>query len=338
MILPAALVAILAAFVVTLACLWLLLLPFGRRLMLDRPNERSLHAQPVPRSGGIAIAAGVVAYAATGDAAALQGAGTIFAVAGMLAALSLADDIAALPTLVRLAAHLAAAGAVLTLAIGVTDPLHFAVLLLAIAWYANLYNFMDGSDGLAGGMAVFGFGAYAWAAQQAGHGALATASGSIAAAALAFLPANFHPARLFMGDVGSVPLGFLAGALGVLGWREGLWPLWFPVLVFAPFVCDATLTLAKRLLRRERIWQAHKDHYYQRLVRMGFGHRATAWIEYAAMAGCASLALYARKADADVQAGVVGAAALALIAAAIWIDARWARWSRAQRGSGDAAA
>jgi UDP-N-acetylmuramyl pentapeptide phosphotransferase/UDP-N-acetylglucosamine-1-phosphate transferase len=324
----------LAAFAVTLACLWVLLLPLGRRLMLDRPNERSLHLQPIPRSGGIAIAAGIAVYAATSDAAALQGVGAILGIAGALAVLSLADDIVTLPTLLRLAGHLAGAAAVLGLGMGVTDPALFVPLLLAIAWYANLYNFMDGSDGLAGGMAVFGFGAYGWAAHLAGHGALATAGGSIAAASLAFLVANFHPARLFMGDTGSVPLGFLAGALGVLGWREGVWPLWFPVLVFAPFVCDATLTLLRRLMRRERVWQAHKDHYYQRLVRMGFGHRGTAWIEYAVMAGCVSLALLARDAEAGVQAGVLGGVALALIALAAWIDARWARWSRVERGRG----
>jgi UDP-N-acetylmuramyl pentapeptide phosphotransferase/UDP-N-acetylglucosamine-1-phosphate transferase len=333
----------LAAFAVTLACLWVLLLPFGRRLMLDRPNERSLHRQPVPRSGGIAIAAGVAAgvaaNAAMGAAAAPAVFGVTLGTAGALLLVSLADDLFTLPTLLRLAAHLAAAGFVLGMERGIAAPVLFA-LLLAIAWYANLYNFMDGSDGLAGGMAVFGFGAYAWAAQQSGHASLLAACASIAAASGAFLLVNFHPARLFMGDSGSVPLGFLAGALGVLGWREGVWPLWFPVLVFAPFACDATLTLLKRLLRRERVWLAHKDHYYQRLVRMGFGHRGTAWIEYAAMAVCASLALFARQAEAGAQAGVLCAAALGLAAIALWIDVRWTRLERAARaeGSGSAAA
>ena len=278
----------LAAFFVSLACLGVLLSPTGRQLMLDRPNERSLHGRPVPRSGGIAIAAGVAACAAVGGAAVFHGVGAILAIAAALAVVSLADDIRTLPAVARLAAHFAAAGAAL-LGMGIADPVIFPVLALAIAWYANLYNFMDGSDGLAGGMTVLGFGAYAWVAHLGAHGAIAVASGGIAVATMAFLTVNFHPARLFMGDVGSVPLGFLAGALGVLGWRDGVWPLLFPVLVFAPFVCDATLTLVKRLLRRERVWEAHKDHYYQRLVRMGFGHRATAWIEYAAMAGCAAL-------------------------------------------------
>jgi UDP-N-acetylmuramyl pentapeptide phosphotransferase/UDP-N-acetylglucosamine-1-phosphate transferase len=174
-------------------------------------------------------------------------------------------------------------------------------------------------------MAVFGFGAYTWAAHQAGHAGIAAASGSVAVASLAFLLVNFHPARIFMGDAGSVPLGFLAGALGALGWREGAWPLWFPVLVFAPFVCDATLTLAKRALRGERVWEAHKEHYYQRLVRMGFGHRGAAWIEYAVMAACAATALLFRTARPGVQAAALVAAALVLIAIAAWIDARWSR-------------
>jgi UDP-N-acetylmuramyl pentapeptide phosphotransferase/UDP-N-acetylglucosamine-1-phosphate transferase len=327
-----------AAFVASLACLGILLSPIGRRRLLDRPNERSLHQRPVPRSGGIAIAAGVAASVAASDAALGHGVAAILAIACVLAAISLADDILTLPTLLRLAVHLAAAGIALGLVVGVADPALFAVLLLAIAWYANLYNFMDGSDGLAGGMTVFGFGAYAWVAHQAGHGALTTASGGIAVAALAFLVVNFHPARLFMGDVGAVPLGFLAGALGVLGWRDGVWPLWFPVLVFAPFVCDATLTLVKRLLRRERVWQAHREHYYQRLVRMGFGHRGTAWIEYAAMAGCVATALLSRAADAATQAGALAAAAAVLVAIAAWIDMRWARWSRERRDSGGAPA
>ena len=328
----------LAAFLASLACLGLLLSPIGRQLMLDRPNERSLHGGPVPRSGGISIAAGVAACAAASDAAVLHGIGAILVIAGALAVISLADDIFTLPALSRLAAHFAAAGAALGLGIGVADPMLFAVLLLAIAWFANLYNFMDGSDGLAGGMTVLGFGTYAWVAQQAGHGALATASVGIAVASLAFLAVNFHPARLFMGDVGSIPLGFLAGALGVLGWRDGVWPLWFPILVFAPFVCDATLTLVKRLLRRERVWEPHKDHYYQRLVRMGFGHRATALIEYGAMAGCAATAIFFRAAEPALQAGALGAAAVVLGAIAVWIDTRWARWSRTRGDSGGATA
>jgi len=316
----------LAAFVVSLACLWILLNSRLRRFLLDRPNERSLHARPVPRSGGIAIAAGAVA----GLALAPQPPLAAFVLAAALAILSLGDDALPLPTLLRLAAHLAAAAAFVWLLFGADDRLQFALLALALAWYANLYNFMDGSDGLAGGMAVIGFGAYAWAAAASGHAGLANAGAALAAASLAFLLYNFPPARLFLGDVGSIPLGFLAGALGLLGWRENVWPLWFPVLVFAPFVCDATLTLLRRLARGERVWRAHRDHYYQRLVRMRFGHRGTAWIEYAAMAACAAVALLAREGSAGMQLAALGASAAALVAVAVWVDLSWAR---AQRGA-----
>ncbi len=114
----------------------------------------------------------------------------------------------------------------------------------------------------------------------------------------------------------------------MVGWSRGYWPIWFPLLVFAPFVCDATLTLLRRVLRRERVWQAHQEHYYQRLVRMGFGHRGTAIIEYAAMAGCAAIALLARREPPTVQAGALAIAAAILIAVAFWVDLRWARHAR----------
>jgi len=311
-----------AAFIVALFCLWALLASTRlRRLAIDHPNERSLHERPVPRTGGLAIVAGVAAASALGGPAPW----TALAFAAALGVVSFADDLLGLPRLARLGAHLAAAAGVLAAEISLRDPVFFAILVLAIAWYANLYNFMDGSDGLAGGMTVIGFGAYAIAAHSAGAQPIAGASAAVAAAAAAFLLFNFHPARIFMGDVGSVPLGFLAGAFGVLGWREGVWPLWFPLLVFAPFVCDATLTLLRRLARGERIWRAHREHYYQRLVRMGFGHRGTAYIEYAAMLGCAAAALYARDAAPGMQAATLAGAALVLLAIAVWVDLRWRR-------------
>lgn len=310
-----------AAFFAALLVARLLLTPAGRRIAPDTPNERSLHAQPVPRTGGIAIAAGIAAACALVP----PGLPVILGAAAALAAVSFADDIVGLPTPARLGMHLAAAAAVLVLELGYSEPVLFTLFLLAIAWTTNLYNFMDGSDGLAGGMAVIGFGAYAAAAYLAGAEPFAALCASIAAASAAFLIFNFHPARLFMGDVGSVPLGFLAGALGIYGWSRGVWPIWFPLLVFAPFVCDATLTLLRRLLRRERVWQAHRDHYYQRLVRMGFGHRGTAFIEYAVMAACAAVALAVRREPSAVQAAALAGTAAALIAIAFWVDLRWAR-------------
>jgi UDP-N-acetylmuramyl pentapeptide phosphotransferase/UDP-N-acetylglucosamine-1-phosphate transferase len=187
---------------------------------------------------------------------------------------------------------------------------------------------MDGSDGLAGGMAVIGFGTYALAAQHAGDGAVAALSVAVAAASLAFLLHNFHPARIFLGDVGSIPLGFLAAGTGIVGWRDDAWPLWFPVLVFGPFIGDATVTLLRRLLRGERVWQAHREHYYQRMVRMGLGHRATAWAAYACMLPCALAALWGRTQPPGLQAAAFAGASALLAGVAIWVDLRWARFSR----------
>jgi len=308
------------AFAVALLAVWLLLSRFGR-IALDRPNERSLHERPVPRTGGIAVLLG----AAVGGWAGASSLWLPALCAAALAALSFADDLRGVPTALRLAAHLAAAALTSWYLLAPAHPLGLALSVLAIAWLTNLYNFMDGSDGLAGGMTVFGFGSYGVAALSAGHQPLALLSLSLAAAAAAFLIFNFAPARIFLGDVGSVPLGFLAGALGVAGWRDDVWPWWFPLLVFAPFIADATLTLCKRALRREPVWRAHREHYYQRLVRLGAGHRATALAAYALMLACAGAGLYARGQPPGVQATVLAGAGALLAVALVWVDLRWAR-------------
>ena len=116
---------------------------------------------------------------------------------------------------------------------------------------------------------------------------------SVSASAAAFLIFNFHPAKIFLGDSGSIPLGFLASGLGLLGAQRGNWPLWFPLMVFSPFIVDATVTLLRRLLSGDKIWQAHREHFYQRLILSGFGHRNTALAEYVLMLICGLLGLWA---------------------------------------------
>ncbi len=288
-----------------------------RGLPLDKPNERSLHVVPVPRTGGIAIIAGIVAAAAW-----LRADPGLLVPAVGLAMVSYFDDRHALPAAVRLVMHLLAAGIFLWLAAGSSGAVLLVVLLLAIAWITNLYNFMDGSDGLAGGMAVIGFGTYGLAAWLGGNLGFELLAWSIAAAAAGFLIFNFPPAKIFMGDVGSIPLGFLAGAFGVAGWQQGLWPLWFPLVVFAPFIVDASTTLVRRILRGERVWEAHRQHYYQRLILSGWSHRKTAIWEYALMLVCAALALVGRGAVVPMQAAAVVVALAACAGCAVWIDRR----------------
>lgn len=303
-----------------------LLSRFGR-FALDEPNERSLHERPVPRTGGIAVLLGAAVSLAFGAA----GLWLPMALALTLAVVSFFDDVRGLPAAVRLAAHVGTATFLVWHVLSPMLAIEMLVLILAVAWITNLYNFMDGSDGLAGGMATIGFGAYGFAAWWGGDGALAALCVALSAAAFAFLLHNHHPARIFLGDVGSIPLGFLAAALGIVGWRNDLWPLWFPVLVFGPFIADATITLVRRVLRRERAWQAHRDHYYQRMVRMGLGHRGTAWTGYGVMLLCAGAALLGRGQAPAMQATVFLATSALLCAMAIWVDVSWTRFSRQQR-------
>jgi len=267
---------------------WLTLAWLLRRrhvLPMDHPNARSLHETPTPRIGGLGIMAGVGAAGVwLADGALLP----LLLGAFGLAAVSLLDDLRGLPVRVRFLAHFVAAAGCLV-ALGLTGWALMAGTL-AVVWMTNLYNFMDGSDGLAGGMAALGFGALALAAWLGEASGLTAFSASIAAAALAFLRFNFPPARVFMGDAGSIPLGFLAAALGILGAQQQVWPWVFPLLVFSPFIVDASVTLMRRAMRGEKVWQAHRSHYYQRVVLLGASHRQLALAAYALMLLCAALA------------------------------------------------
>jgi UDP-N-acetylmuramyl pentapeptide phosphotransferase/UDP-N-acetylglucosamine-1-phosphate transferase len=128
---------------------------------------------------------------------------------------------------------------------------------------------------------------------------------------------------VFMGDAGSVPYGFLAGAIGLAGWHAGHWPIWFPVLTFAPFVLDASVTLARRMLRGEKFWRPHRTHYYQRLVQLGWGHRRTALAEYALMLACGIAALWASRAAPAAQAAALAAAAAVYLVIGVAVDRAW---------------
>ena len=277
-------------------------------LLADHPNQRSLHVQPRPRIGGLGIMAAALPCIALGG----LHLAIVAAMALFLAAISLGDDLRNLPIEVRLPAHLVAAS-VAWLAFGSHAGTYgwgaATAAIFVTVWMTNLFNFMDGSDGLAGGMALFGFAAYAWAAHQAGRDDLAWSCAATSAAALGFLAHNFPPARVFMGDAGSVPLGFLAAALGIYGIVSGIWPVWFPPLVFAPFVLDATVTILRRLARGERVWTAHREHFYQRLVLSGWSARGLALAAYALMAACASAALWALRQGHDLPYVIIAASA-----------------------------
>jgi len=314
-----ALVSPVASGLVTLALIaWML----GARdhLLLDVPNERSLHSRPVPRSGGIAMMAGIFAGFAL-----MQTPLAVVVPAAVLVAFSHLDDARGLPVPLRLGAQLVAASGFAYAALPQLGLPLAALGTVAVLWMSNLYNFMDGSDGLAGGMTLIGFAFLGTGAWLSGDAAMTADCAIVAAAAAAFLLFNFPPARLFMGDAGAVPIGFLAAAISLIGHRDGDWPLWFPVLVFAPFIADATLTLLKRAAARERIWQPHNKHYYQRLVRTGWSHRRTALAEWALMLACGSTALWALRQPLYLQLSAVAGVVAVHVALALWVESVWRR-------------
>lgn len=269
----------------------------------DVPNARSLHAVPVPRAGGYAVWLGFLPVALLVPPQFPGGLLGWIPPWLALVAVSGRDDARSVGVEARLAVHALAAlwaASALALAANGNDwprvVFTTGCLALVLAWSANLYNFMDGTDGLAGTMGATGFATYALAALCAGPrdaavGGSAPALAALAAAIVPFLVVNWPRATMFLGDVGAVPLGFLAAAFGAAGVVQGAWPAWFPLLVFLPFVADATLTLAQRIRRRERLWEGHRGHYYQRLAQLGAGHRGTLATYAALMAGTSATSL-----------------------------------------------
>ena len=256
-----------------------------RRAILDRPVERSAHRVPVPRGGGLVVVpcvlAAWLALALLGEVPA--GTVVIALAAAALAALSWRDDVRGLPIALRLAAHAIA----VALGLAVVPPTVFQGLLpplvdraataLLWLWFLNAYNFMDGIDGITGiETAAIGLGLAVVAARAPpGDGEILLAL-ALAAGALGFLRWNWHPAQIFLGDVGSIPLGYLAGFLLLALAARGLWA---PALILPLYyLADAGITMARRAVNGERFWEAHRRHFYQRALASDGDHGAVARI------------------------------------------------------------
>jgi UDP-N-acetylmuramyl pentapeptide phosphotransferase/UDP-N-acetylglucosamine-1-phosphate transferase len=175
---------------------------------------------------------------------------------------------------VRLLAQAAAVAIGLFVVPGPQDLFHLAVIGLLWIWWINLFNFMDGIDGLAGSeAAAIGAGLLLFASVGAGADpTLQALAAAVAGSAIGFLVWNWSPARVFLGDVGSVPLGYVLGFLLLSLAVRGHWRIALILPLY--FLADATITLTRRLRRGERVWQAHREHFYQQAVRRGLGHAA----------------------------------------------------------------
>lgn len=257
-----------------------------RRAMVDHPGERRLHSEVTPRGGGLAMVIAIIAVCVPwayvyGDRAL----GHFLMLLAGFATLGWLEDTRGLAVLPRLLAQLVLAGLAVWL-FGGFGTLEFAgVTIAAPGWNAvlafvwvvvlvNFYNFMDGIDGLAASqasVAALAFGIwFAWF----GDHAFALAACAIMAAAMGFLVWNWSPARIFMGDVGSLALGGAFAMLMLVAGQRHAIPAGAGVILLGVFVADAGVTLLKRLRRGEAVWTAHRGHYYQRAVASGMTHAA----------------------------------------------------------------
>jgi len=273
--------------------------------VMDIPNDRSMHKIPVPRTGGVGIMVSIITCAAfvlfQEDSIQESGRLIIWLVSfTVLFCVSLADDVRGLSSASRLIVHIACAAAVTydgsLVPIALDDSSNFSVLayivtVLYIVWMINLYNFMDGMDGLASGMAIIGFTALGIFGYQGGEIYFSMLCFIVAASSAGFLVLNFPPAKIFMGDVGSSTMGFLAALFSLWAHNHNVVPIWITLLVFSPFIVDSTMTLMRRAVNGEVIWSAHRSHFYQRLVQLGWSHRKTLLWEYALMLLCVGSAL-----------------------------------------------
>lgn len=317
-----------SAFALSLAGVrWMLASGVG--LTRDVPNDRSLHERVIPRGGGAALVASALAawlvarWLLLSDDSAAWFLGPIAA----MAVLGWADDRFDLGVGLRLAIQASVSVlAALALVDGITggfawQAVCLGVIVLSLVWVTNLYNFMDGMDGLAGSQAVIVLSVMAIWFTNAGDAGLALFSVSLAAAAAAFLVFNWHPARVFMGDTGSLPLGMAIGLLSGVGVVDLGLPTAAFVILMGVFLFDATYTLVRRMVRRERWWHSHRSHLYQRASALGHPQPViVGWIVLIdiVLAALASLIVYT-----DVSPLVTCLVALAVVAVpALWIHRR----------------
>jgi len=267
--------------------------------LVDRPNERSSHTKITPRGGGIGIVLawliGCIAWWNFAGKALIDSWGiSIYLFASLLVAgVSLRDDFRSVGAGMRFGVHLIAALAVVlsfgyfkTFHLGCSLHLGWVGLLVTVFWIVgltNVFNFMDGIDGIAGTQGMIA--GLAWTIGGIGVGlpAISVMGAISAGVCIGFLIKNWHPAKIFMGDVGSAFLGFVFGVMPVLALAQrspALDPTVktklpvFAVLVVWPFVADGTFTFCRRLIKRERVWEAHRSHLYQRMVQAGWSHAA----------------------------------------------------------------
>jgi len=308
-----------------------MIIPHLRRAgVAAAPNERSLHQAPTPHGGGIGPVAGILLVWLAALIGGWRPAAEVLILAGalLLAIVSWLDDRYELSPATRLVPQIL----VVLLSLDLVPlggpvfqfwlplPLDRIAAGLAWLWFINLFNFMDGADGLTGSeAAAIGVGIVLVSAST--DPATALIGAALAAASLGFLASNWAPARVFMGDVGSIPLGYLIGFLLLRLAAEGEWRAALILPLY--FLADATITLARRAARGEKVWRAHREHFYQRAVLAGLSHAAMV-----RRVIVANLALIACAWAAERGYGIAGLVAACLIVAILLVVLARARYTR----------
>jgi Fuc2NAc and GlcNAc transferase len=314
--------------------------------LVDVPNDRSSHDKPTPRGGGLSFVivtpTVTVAAASTLGVRVPVGVIAVFLVSLLVAATSLADDRWHLPARTRFGTHLIGA---LILIVGswtlreivfpggLVLPLGWLSVPITIFWIVgvtNAYNFMDGIDGLAAGQAIITAATMAWLNWIRGSDGIALAQIVLAGAAVGFFFHNWHPARIFMGDVGSAYFGITFAGMAILspGNPSSGPPFVAWVVLLAPFLFDTGVTLVFRVVRGQHWYEAHREHFYQRLTRQGWSHCAvtTLYLSATALLGSATIAYWGYRAISPVTlVGLVVMLLSGLVGLVLWIESRSGR-------------
>lgn len=296
--------------------------------VFDVPNARSSHTQIVPRGGGLGIVATVFIALGIVVSSPSEGLGSEWLKVGLggllVAAAGFIDDVRSLSAAKRALVHIVSSG---LLVWAVFPPssmafgwFAFAGLVVLAAWFINLYNFMDGTDGLAGSVGAFvSFSVFALFAAQGTDGSFLAKA--LCGSCVGFLIWNVPPARIFMGDVGSGFLGYAFAGLALILARELPHAFVVVPILLGAFIADTGVTLARRVLRGDKWYEAHRSHAYQRLARR-YNHRMV-MLTYSGVTllFLAPMAWIASRASQGTSLMVLAAAWLPLILAAALLGA-----------------
>ncbi len=314
---------------------------------MDVPNERSSHSMPVPRTGGVPmVAAAALAFggwtflAVRGEASFLKELPHTFLFALAMFLLGFYDDLRNLSALFRFLVQFVSALLFLFFLPFLLPDVSLWEWVVPrwawvvpgafwVVWMLNLYNFMDGIDGLAGGEAAMASSFFFLVFAHYGQSGWAVANVVVAAASMGFLVHNWPPARIFMGDAGSAFLGAFYGMQSVVAALSTDVP--FPVLVlpFANFILDTTFTLFRRVIGGEKWYRAHRSHFYQRMTNLGMSHGKVTTIELLVVAASSAAAAVFIPAGLPVRIALVVSVAVGIICGGGWV------WRKERRGPGN---